>query len=321
MTTQYPVEGADVAQLRAAHASGRRRTLLDVRPDMPEALARVVETAIRAEPEKRFTTNGQMIARVRSDRPELGNGARPHTERPRVPRAWIDAAIAVAATAILLIVVFRGRAVPPRAVERAPVAGEQEDYRRAHDLLAHYYRPQALETAIPLLEQIVAQDAQFAPAFADLGRANFLQFAQQRENEVHRTGARGLVARARAGAGHGISACDARIPVRVHRRERPCEPRARKRASARQVQAAAYGALAELQIRQGRTELVEATLHKAVSLAPDDWMLNMQLGTYYLDNGKWTRRVSSFAMRSTGARQSSCIQQPRAGVPRTRPAR
>jgi len=33
--------------------------------------------------------------------------------------------------------------------------------------------------------------------------------------------------------------------------------------------AAAYGALAELYSRQGRTELVEATLKKAVSLAPE----------------------------------------------------
>ena len=73
-----------------------------------------------------------------------------------------------------------GASATPRA---APVAGQQEDYRRAHDLLAHYYRPQALETAIPLLEKIVAQDAQFAPAFADLGRANFLQFAQQRDTK------------------------------------------------------------------------------------------------------------------------------------------
>src|SRR4029078_4013594 len=38
--------------------------------------------------------------------------------------------------------------------------------------------------------------------------------------------------------------------------------------------------------RQGRTELVEATLQKAVSLAPDDWYLNMQLGVHYLDGGK-----------------------------------
>ncbi len=62
LTKQYPVEGPDFAQLRAAHAAGRRRTLLDVRPDLPEALARVVETAISAAPEKRFASTGQMIA-------------------------------------------------------------------------------------------------------------------------------------------------------------------------------------------------------------------------------------------------------------------
>ena len=43
LTGQYPVEGANFEELRVAHASGRRRTLLDVRPDLPEALARVVE--------------------------------------------------------------------------------------------------------------------------------------------------------------------------------------------------------------------------------------------------------------------------------------
>ena len=32
---------------------------------------------------------------------------------------------------------------------------------------------------------------------------------------------------------------------------------------------------------------MEATLQKAVSLAPDDWGLMQQLGEHYLDNGKW----------------------------------
>jgi Flp pilus assembly protein TadD len=39
--------------------------------------------------------------------------------------------------------------------------------------------------------------------------------------------------------------------------------------------------------RQGRSELVEPTLQKAVSLAPDDWSLMQQLGEYYLDKGQW----------------------------------
>jgi serine/threonine protein kinase len=183
LTMEYPVEGADFVQLRAAHASGRRRLLLDVRPDLPDALARVVETAISAAPEKRFASTGQTIAAL-SEAINLGSGTLERTPlKPRVLRAWILAPIVVAAAVPLLIVIFQGRAVPPRAVDRAPLASQQQDYRRAHDLLAHYYRPQALETSIPLLEQIVAQDPQFAPAFADLVRANFLQFAQQRETK------------------------------------------------------------------------------------------------------------------------------------------
>jgi Tfp pilus assembly protein PilF len=295
LTAQYPVEGADFVQLRAAHASGRRRTLLDVRPDLPEALARVVETAISTEPAKRFATTGQMIAAL-SDAIGLGTGATldPTAEKRRGWRAWILASIAVATAAILLAVVFRGRSVPPPAVERAPVAGQQENYRRAHDLLTHYYRPQALETAIPLLEQIVARDAQFAPAFADLGRANFLQFAQQRETRyiepAREASLRALALAPDLASAHVtlgfLYAFTDQNDLASHELESALR--------LDKFNAAAYGALAELQIRQGRTSLAEATLHKAVSLAPDDWMLNMQLGTYYLDNGQWTLAGEQF---------------------------
>ena len=174
------------------------------------------------------------------------------------------------------------------------MAGQQENYRRAHDLLTHYYRPQALETAIPLLERIVAQDAQFAPAFADLGRANFLQFAQQRETKyiepAREASLRALalapdLASAHVTLGYLYAFTD-QNDLASHELESALR--------LDKFNAAAYGALAELQIRQGRTDLAEATLHKAVSLAPDDWMLNMQLGAYYLDNGKWTPAGEQF---------------------------
>ncbi len=295
LTTQYPVEGADAAQLRAAHAVGRRRTLLDVRPDLPEALARVVETAISAAPEKRFASTGQMIAAL-SGAIGLGSGTalEPPSGKPRVHRAWILAPIALVAAALLLIFMFQGRAVLPRAVERTPLAGQQEDYRRAHDLLAHYYRPQALETAIPLLEKIVAQDAQFAPAFADLGRANFLQFSQQRETKyiepAREFSLRALALQPDLASAHVtlgfLYAFTDQNDLASH--EIDSALRLDK------FNAAAYGALAELQTRQGRTDLVEATLQTAVSLAPDDWLLNMQLGAHYLDNGKWARADEQF---------------------------
>jgi serine/threonine protein kinase/Flp pilus assembly protein TadD len=293
LTKQYPVEGRDSAEIRAAHVSGKRRALLDARPDLPEPLARVVETAVSASSAKRFASTGQFIAAL-SEAIGLGSAAATTpaaAKRPRL-RSWMLVPVVLAAA--LLLVVFERRPVPFRADSRAPVAGQQEDYRRAHELLAHYYRPRALETSIPLLEKIVAQDAQFAPALADLGRANFLQFAQQRDTKYLEP-ARDASLRALAIApdlasahvtlgflyaftdqndlaGHEIDSA-----LRLDR-----------------FNAAAYGALAELQARQGHTELVEATLQKAVSLAPDDWLLNMQLGAHYVDRAKWAQAGEQF---------------------------
>jgi serine/threonine protein kinase len=296
LTKQYPVEGTDVAQLRAAHAAGRRRTLLDVRPDLPAPLARVVETAISARPEKRFASAGQMIAAL-SEAIGLGSVTAPTAGAARLRglRSWMLAPVVIAiAIAAALLVVIQRRAPPSRADVPAPVASQQGDYRRAHDLLAHYYRPQALETAIPLLEKIVAQDAQFAPAFADLGRANFLQFAQQRDTKylepARDASLRALALAPDLASAHVtlgfLYAFTDQNDLAGHELE-----------SALRVDkfnAAAYGALAELQSRQGRSDLVEATLQKAVSLAPDDWLLNMQLGAYYLDSGKWSQAGEQF---------------------------
>ena len=153
--------------------------------------------------------------------------------------------------------------------------------------MAHYYRPHALETAIPLLEKIAAQDPQFAPAFADLGRANFLQFEQQRDTKylepAREASLRALALAPDLASAHVtlgfLYAFTDQQDLAGHELESALR--------LDKFNAAAYGALAELQTRQGRTELVEATLQKAVSLAPDDWRVNMQLGAHYLAGGKW----------------------------------
>jgi tetratricopeptide (TPR) repeat protein len=290
LTAKYPVEGADLEKLRAAHLSGARRTLLDVRPDLPQALAHVVETAINPDPQKRFGSAGQMVAAL-SD--AIGMGATttvgPPPGRPRVFRAWMLAPAAAAAAALLFVFPQVRAVFGPGSVTQAPRGGLQEDYRRARDLLAHHYRPRALETAIPLLEQIVAQDPRFAPAFADLARANFLQFAQQRETKyiepareaaLHALALAPDLASAHVTLG-ALYAWTAQNDLASHELEEALR--------LDKFNAAAYGALADLYKRQGRTELVEPTLQKAVSLAPDDWSQIQQLGEYYLDNGQWTQ--------------------------------
>ncbi len=293
LTRQYPVEGRSVAELRAAHAAGQRRTLLDVRPDLPEPVARVVEAALSATPEKRFASTGRMIAAL-SEAIGLGSGSAVAAApvKPRYFRTWMLAPVVVAA-ALLMVVAERWTAAS-RPDARPPAASQQDDYRRAHDLVAHYYRPQALETAIPLLEKIGARDPQFAPAFADLGRANFLQFSQQRDPKY--------IEPAREASLHALELAPGLASAHVtlgylYAFTNQNDLASQELESALKLDkfnAAAYGALAELQTRQGRTDQVEATLQKAVSLAPDDWLLIMQLGVHYLDGGKWAQADAQF---------------------------
>jgi eukaryotic-like serine/threonine-protein kinase len=293
LTKQYPIDGATLEEIRAAHASGRRRALLDARPDLPEPLARVVETAANPSPAKRFASAGQMVASL-SEAIGVESAAAPAStagSRRRL-RSWMFAPVVLSGA--LVFAVLETRTGPPRAESRPPVAGQQEDYRRAHELLTHYYRPGALETSIPLLEKIAAQDARFAPALADLGRANFLQFSQQRDTKYLEP-ARDASLRALAVAPDLVSAhvtlgflyaFTDQNDLATHEIDEALR--------LDKLNAAAYGALAELLIRQGRTDQVEATLRKAVSLAPDDWLLNMQLGAYYLDGGKWAQAAEQF---------------------------
>ena len=129
----------------------------------------------------------------------------------------------------------------------------------------------------------------FAPAFADLARANFLQFTQQRETKyvepAREAALRALALAPDLASAHvtlgALYAWTAQNDLASHELEEALR--------LDRFNAAAYGALADLYKRQGRSELVEPTLQKAVSLAPDDWSLMQQLGEYYLDNGRWAQ--------------------------------
>ena len=56
--------GRTVEEFRVAHASGRRRLLRDVRPDLPPSFIRVVDAATRAVPEERPESAGALEALI-----------------------------------------------------------------------------------------------------------------------------------------------------------------------------------------------------------------------------------------------------------------
>ncbi len=118
VTGNFPVTAATMEQLRQAHVNRQRRTLRDLRPDVPEAFIRVVERALDSDPSRRFHSVG-----------ELEQGLRESLDRVPGPRVLVDAAtpkprvgLPFAAAAIALAMLVVALIVWTRTSSQAPVA-------------------------------------------------------------------------------------------------------------------------------------------------------------------------------------------------------
>ncbi len=75
---EFPVTARSIDELRAAHAAGLRRSLLDARPDLPAAFVQAIERATAPDPDRRPGSAGKMaelLERV------LGSAAGAYTAR------------------------------------------------------------------------------------------------------------------------------------------------------------------------------------------------------------------------------------------------
>jgi len=61
VSAAYPVEGRTMDDLRAAHLQGRRRPLIDRRPDLPLPFVQVVERALAPDPQQRYSSAGALL--------------------------------------------------------------------------------------------------------------------------------------------------------------------------------------------------------------------------------------------------------------------
>jgi TolB-like protein/Flp pilus assembly protein TadD len=93
LTRSFPVRGATLQDLRRAHEQGRRADLRALAPDVPPALARIVERAIDPRPESRYPDVEAMAA-------DLEAAAAP----PRRRWPWIGGL--AAATLMLTVLVW-----------------------------------------------------------------------------------------------------------------------------------------------------------------------------------------------------------------------
>ena len=125
LTGRHPVEGETLADLEAAHARHQRLRLLDARPDLPEALVRVVERAIAAAQDARFHTVGELehalgaiFGAGQSGRPRLALPGR-GSPQSLLASAGLAAAL-LALLAIAGVLAWRGGLGRRTATEAAP---------------------------------------------------------------------------------------------------------------------------------------------------------------------------------------------------------
>lgn len=271
------------------------RSLVDFRPDLPEAFARLVDVAIHPDPSRRFTSAGALataLSEVVAGPAAVTETAGRVASRPKRMPQWIYAA---ALAAILLASV--GTLAYLRHVKATPGAGKSpatlsasagvnDEYMKADALLLRYDKQKNVTDAIGLLNDVLKQDPDFALAQAGLGRASFLEYRVTR--------APGLLDQAQAACNRAI-AIDASLAPPHITLARIYAMTGKTALATQEVQKAlhldprsaeAYGVQSEVFDNEGRRDDAIASVQQAITMDPDYWRWPVWLGNYYYADGK-----------------------------------
>ena len=88
VSNEFPVAGATLDVIKRAHSAGTRRTVRDVRPDLPSAFVRVVDRALSPDPAARPATAGALEAELAASLELHVESARRRQDASGVWRHW-----------------------------------------------------------------------------------------------------------------------------------------------------------------------------------------------------------------------------------------
>jgi tetratricopeptide (TPR) repeat protein len=306
-TGRLPFEGSSSGEICGAILHEKPLPASQLNPQLPLPVEAIIDKALEKDRNLRYQHASEMrsdLQRLKRDSESghrtassaVGSKEQPSARRFRL---WVLAAVVAAAAILFALPQVRNifLAGAPKTSGQ-PIAAVHDDYQKAHNLLEHYYRPQALETAIPLLQKTVGQDPRFAPAFADLGRANVLQFIQQRDTKYIEPARQASLQALNLKPDFAAANVTLGMLYTWTGKNDLASQELDEALRLDKYNAQAYGAQAELFYRQGRNDEVEATLQKAISLAPEDWGLLQQLGLFYMETGKLAQAAEQYQKAS-----------------------
>ncbi len=320
VTGAYPaqVTGFTPPEVRAAYS--RRRPLMDLRPDLPEAFLRTVSVATDADPARRYASAGllaealaESLGAVKAVEQEpaalVGRGQsrreesrREEKERKRARdkerpawRGWLIAGI-------VLLTVFWGRverlfhggekAAPAGnvaaggAASGAATASEYERYEKAQDLLNKSYQSANLAKAVTDFEELLKTDPNFALAQAGLGSAYFIQYRGNKDPKLLEAAESATNRAIQLDAGMAPAYVTLARIAALEDHSAVATQYAQKAMQLDPHSADAHRAMSEVYEAEGRREDAIAEMQKAEDLAPEDWRWPLNLGNYFTAEGK-----------------------------------
>ncbi|MBB5058672.1 serine/threonine-protein kinase [Granulicella aggregans] len=295
VTGEYPARLGGLSRAEATAALAQKRTLMDLRSDLPDQFLRAVGRAIETDPAKRFSSAGQLSEAlaecIGTAVPVEAVALTPlPVEPPRNTRPWqlrVAVAALVLGAAAFKTPMVRGWLHLDEASKHAVVAGAPADidaeYSEAKGLLSKSYKDSNLTEAITKFQDILKKNPDFALAQAGLGAAYFKQYkndssqgslldsAKSATDEALRldpASAPALVTRAQIEAVGGKTD----LAVRDANQALKLDPRS----------ADAYAALGEVYQSQGRGKDAIEQIKQAIDIAPENSMWPLRLGHYYM---------------------------------------
>ncbi|MGB6901554.1 MAG: tetratricopeptide repeat protein [Acidobacteriaceae bacterium] len=301
VTAEYPVKLSKRPFAEAVAAISERRTLIDLRPDLPESFLRTVNVATEIDPAKRFASAGQLAAALAESLGAAAPGDLAGSSSRKGSRRWVWEAT-IAAVVLALAVgfgVWRGTIQrwihpTPAGVPPGAPANVDDEYLKAEDLLQRSYKSTNIDAAAKGFQQVLQEDPSFALAAAGLGNAWFLQYRNSKDPK--------LLDQARAEEMKALQ-MDPNLAPPYVTLARIATTQGQIALARQQVQKAiaidphsaeAYGGLGEIDLADGRTQDAIAAVQKAIDLAPNNSLWPVRLGIIAFSSGNLNEAAGDF---------------------------
>jgi tetratricopeptide (TPR) repeat protein/predicted Ser/Thr protein kinase len=298
--------------------------LRTIRPDLPEAIERIVSKALRKDAAERFQTMEEFAAALRAYAAKTGEEAVERGRRKFERGLTIRFAAAAGAVVLCLAggwyVLESKRGSPDAAgggqtaAEAAGIADPYAAYQEARSLLVRHDRPQDVERARTLLAAAVGRAPGHAPLHAALSDACVLKFVETNDAKWLKL-ASGHAAEALKLNSYLAAAHISRSMVEnASKRPQEAIQSLRRALELDPRSAEARWRLASLLRGAGQAEEAEQAALEAVRLAPGDWRAQQTLGTVYYVRGKHKEALAAFEYTRKLAPDSPQVYQNLAGV-------